>query len=170
MYRLKEFSFSLGLKITQSNKCIFVSHTKYIKDMLKKFEMEDCKPVSTSMVTGCKLIIEDESKEANQTLYGSMICNLLYVTYSRLDIMQVVGLVGRFQVAPKETHLQTVKRIRCMKGTLDFGLWYPIGKYFTLTTYMDANWAGSVDDRKSTSGRALFLGNSLVSWFNKKQS
>jgi hypothetical protein len=93
------------------------------------------------------------------------------VTTSRPDIMQEVGLVARFQVAPKETHVQEVKRIfRYLKGTLDFGLWYPTGKNFTLTTYTDADWAGSVDDRKSTSGGAFFLGNNLVSWLSKKQS
>jgi hypothetical protein len=53
---------------------------------------------------------------------------------------------------------------------LDFGLWYPKGEDFTLTTYTDADWAGSVDDRKSTSGGAFFLGNCLVSWLSKKQS
>jgi hypothetical protein len=77
--------------------------------MLKKFEMEDCKPVSTPMVTGCKLNKEDESKETDQSLYRSMIGNLLYVTTSRPDIMQEVGLVGIFQDAPKETHVQVVK-------------------------------------------------------------
>jgi hypothetical protein len=57
-----------------------------------------------------------------------------------------------------------------LKGTLDFGLWYSRSEYFTLTTYTDADWVGSVDDRKSTSGGAFFLGNSLVSWLSKKQS
>jgi hypothetical protein len=160
MSMLGELSFFLGLHISQTNKGIFISQTKYIKEMLKKFEMEDYKPVNTPMVTGCKLSKEDESKEANQTLYRSMIGNLLYVTTSRPYIMQAVGLVGRFQDAPKETHVQEVKRIfRYLKGTLDFGLWYPTGKYFTLTTYTDADWEGSVDDRKSTSGGAFFLGN-----------
>jgi hypothetical protein len=100
--------------------------------MLKKFGMEGCAPVSTPMVTGCKLRKEDESKEANQTLYRSMIGILLYVTDSRPDIMQEVGLVGRFQDAPKETHVQAVKKIfRYLKGTLDFGLWYPTCTKFT---------------------------------------
>jgi hypothetical protein len=67
MSMLGELSFFLGLQISQTNKGIFISQTKYIKEMLKKFEMEDCKPVSTPMVTGCKLSKEDESKEANQT-------------------------------------------------------------------------------------------------------
>jgi hypothetical protein len=85
---------------------------------------------------------DDESLEENQTLYRSMIENLLYVTPSRPDIMQAIGLVARFQSAPKETHVQTIKRIfRYLKGTLEFGLWYSRSKDFTLTTYIDVDWA-----------------------------
>jgi len=67
--------------------------------------------------------------------------------------------------------VRELKRIfRYLEGTLYFGLWYPIEKYFTLTTYIDADWEGSVDGIKSTSGGDFFLRNSLVSWFSKKQS
>jgi hypothetical protein len=143
----------------------------FLKIKLKKFRMEYCTPINTPMVTSCKLRKNDESLEANQTLYRSMIGSLLYVMPSSPDIMQAVGLVARFQEAPKETHVQAVKRIfEYLKGTLDFDLWYSRGEYFTLTTYTDANWAGSVDDRKRTSGGTLFLGNSLVSWLRKKHS
>jgi hypothetical protein len=101
----------------------------------------------------------------------SMIGNLLYVTTSRPNIMQAVGLVAQFQATPKETHVQAMKRIfKYLNGTLDFNLWYSRGKYFTLTTYMDVDWVGNVDDKKSTSGGAFFLGNGLVSWLRKKQS
>ena len=71
--------------------------------------MEDCKPMSTPMVIGCKLRKEDESKEVDQKLYISMIDNLLYVTTSRPDVVQAVGQVPRFQAAPKETHVLVVK-------------------------------------------------------------
>ena len=83
--------------------------------------MEDCKPMSTPMIISCKLNKEDESKEVDQRLYRSMIGSLLYVTTSRLDVMQAVGQVARFQAAPKETHIIAVKRIfRYIKGTMDF--------------------------------------------------
>ena len=157
------------LQLTQSNKGIFISQAKYMKEMLREFGMEDSKLVSTPMITRCKLSKEDESKEVNQTLYRSMIGNLLYVTTSRPDIVQVVGLVAWFQSAPKETDVQVVKMIfRYLKGTLYLGLWYPTGKEFTLTTYTNLNWASNVDDRKSTSGGGFFLGNNLVSWLSKK--
>ena len=138
--------------------------------MLKKFGMEDCKPVSTPMIIGCKLIKDDESKEVDQRLYRSMIGSLLYVTASRPDVMQAIGQVARFQATPKETHVLAVKRIfRYLKGTIDFGIWYPKGNDLTLVSYTDADWAGNIDDRKSTSGEAFYLGDCLVSWLSKKQ-
>ena len=100
-----------------------------------------------------------------------MIGSLLYLTGTRPDIMHVVGIVGRFQANPKETHLQAVKRIfKYLQGTQNYGLWYPRDTDLTLHAYTDADWAGSMDDRKSTSGGAFFMGSRLVSWFSKKQS
>jgi len=85
--------------------------------------------------------------------------------------MHAVGIVGRFQANPKEAHLQAVKRIfKYLQGTQNYGLWYPRDIYLTFHAYTNADWAGSVDDRKSTSGGAFFMGSRLVSWFNKKQS
>ena len=78
--------------------------------MLKKFKMEDCKPVLTPMVTGCKLSIEDSSKDVDQELYRSMIGSLLYVTASRPDVMQAVEQVTRFQATPKESPIIAVKK------------------------------------------------------------
>jgi hypothetical protein len=84
--------------------------------------------------------------------------------------MQVVGLVARFQAAPNETHVQVVKSIfKCLKGTLDFGLRYSRHEYFTLTTYTDVDWAGSVDDKKSTSGGRYILGSMhiIFIWYSR---
>eukprot|EP00253_Pinus_taeda_P013491 PITA_13491 len=121
--------------------------------MLKKYGMEDAKPVCTPMVTGCSLSANDESAAVHQPTYRSMIGSLLYLTGTRPDIMHAVGIVGRFQANPKETHLQAVKRIfKYLQGTQNYGLWYPTDTDLTLHAYTDADWAGSVDDRKSTSG------------------
>jgi hypothetical protein len=94
--------------------------------------------------------------EEDKKLYKSMIGNLLYVKTSRLDVMQEVGIVARFQSAPKESHVQEVKRsFRYMKGTLDYGLWYPKGEDFTLKTYIYVEWEGYVDDRKKNKWRFI---------------
>ncbi|XP_050215239.1 secreted RxLR effector protein 161-like [Mercurialis annua] len=99
-----------------------------------------------------------------------MIGSLLYLTASRPDIMFSVCLCARFQSCPKESHYFHVKRIfKYLMGTQHLGLWYPRNNSFDLVSYSDADYAGSVIDRKSTSGTCQFLGNCLVSWHSKKQ-
>lgn len=84
--------------------------------------------------------------------------------------MHVVCMAARYQVDLKESHVTVAKRIfKYLKGTMDYGLWYPRNDDFMLCSYTDADWAGDVDDRKSTSGGAFFLGKKLVSWASKKQ-
>jgi len=98
-----------------------------------------------------------------------MIGSLLYLIATRSDILQAMCMVARFQVSPKETHVTAVKWIfRYLKGTMDYGLWYPKGKDFTVIAFSDAYWVGCVDDRKSTSGGAFYLGDNLVGWHSKK--
>jgi hypothetical protein len=86
MSMLGELSFFLGLQVTQSEKGIFISQTKYIKEMLNKFQMEDSKHVSTPMVTGCKLSLDDDSPKVDQTMYRSMIRSLLCSIQHQLDL------------------------------------------------------------------------------------
>jgi hypothetical protein len=73
MSLLGELSFFLGLQIRQRNQGIFISQTKYIIEMLKRFGMEDCKPVITPMQTSCKLSKDDDSKSTDHRQYRSMI-------------------------------------------------------------------------------------------------
>jgi hypothetical protein len=84
---LGELSFFLGLQICQINQGIFISQTNYIIELLKRFIMEDSKPVITPMQTSCKLRKDDDSKSTYQRQYRSMIDSLLYVTTSRPDVM-----------------------------------------------------------------------------------
>ena len=115
------------------------------------------------MIKAHKLSKNDDSIEVNQTLYRSFIGKLQYVVHSRLDIALSVGIVPRFFANPRENHLMAVKRImRYLKGIEEFGLYYKKNEKFDLRAYTDADWGGNIDDRKSTSGGALFLGKRLV--------
>ena len=87
MSMLGELTFFLGLQFYQIDKGIFISQTKYIKYMLKIFNMEYSNLVSTPMITCCKLSKYDESLEVDHTMYRSMIGILLYVTTTRPDVM-----------------------------------------------------------------------------------
>jgi hypothetical protein len=96
MSMIGELSYFLGLQVKQSSAGIFISQENHLKEMLKKFQMEDSSTVSTPMVVGCKMSKYDISPDVDQRTYRSMIGSLLYITASRPDIMQVVGMVGRF--------------------------------------------------------------------------
>lgn len=126
--------------------------------------MEDSKPVCTPMVIGCSLNSNDGSAPIHQPTYRSMTSSLLYLTGTQPDIMHAMGIVGRFQANPKESHLKSMKRIfKYLQGTKNFGLWYPRDTDLTLHAYIDVDSAGSVDDRKSTSGGEFCMGSRLVS-------
>ena len=170
MSMIGELSFFLGLRIIQSSEGLFLSQEKYLKETLKKFQMEDSSPVGTPMFIGCKLSKDDPSPDVDQRTYRSMIGSLLYIKTSHLDIMQVVGMVGRFQYDPTQSYLVDVQRIfKYLKGTMTYGLWYPRNHNLQLTAYSDADWENCLDERKSTSGDAFFLGDFLVAWLSKKQ-
>ena len=122
------------------------------------------------MSSSTKLNVDSSRVEVSSTLYRSIIGSLLYLTTSRPDIAFSVGVCARYQVALKESHLTTVKRIiRYINGTPNYGLWYSKDSNACLAGYSDADWAGSVDNRKSTSRSCFYLGNNLVSWMSKKK-
>eukprot|EP00253_Pinus_taeda_P013863 PITA_13863 len=147
MSMIVELSYFLGLQVSQTTVGMFISQAKYLKDMLKRYGMADCAPMSTPMTTDCKLSKDDDSPSIDETHYRSIIGALVYLTATRSDIMQVVGKVRRFQSAPKQSHLLAVKRILIyLKGTPDFGLWYPKRSTLTVTAYTNVDWAGSVDN------------------------
>ncbi|XP_019236708.1 PREDICTED: uncharacterized protein LOC109216943 [Nicotiana attenuata] len=96
---------------------------------------------------------------------------LLYLTARRSDIVFRVGLHARFQSNLEESHLKAAKRIlRYFKGTQNLVLYYPSSDNFNLIDYADADYAGYLVDKKSTSGMAHFLGSYFISWGSRKQN
>ncbi|GKB11372.1 retrovirus-related pol polyprotein from transposon TNT 1-94 [Tanacetum coccineum] len=152
MSMMGELNFFLGLQIKQMEDGIFFNQSKYIKEMLKKFGLEESKPMKTPMSSDTKLTKDKECESVDSTKYRGMIGSLLYLMASRPDIMFSVCLCARFQEAPKTSHLEVVKHIfRYIKGTTHLGLWYPKGTVIEIVVYADSNHAGDYVDRKSTS-------------------
>jgi hypothetical protein len=171
MSMMGESKFFLGFQIKQLKDGTFISQTKYTNDMLKKFDMNNAKPIKTPMPSNGHLDLNEEGKSIDQKVYRSMIGSLLYLCASRPDIMLSVCMCARFQANPKECHLMVVKRIfRYLVHTPNLGLWYPNDSTFDLPGYSDLDYAGCKVDRKSTSRTCQFLGRSLVSWSSKKQN
>ncbi|GJT14448.1 retrovirus-related pol polyprotein from transposon TNT 1-94 [Tanacetum coccineum] len=126
--------------------------------------------IGTPMATKSKLDADLSGEPVDQTDYHSKIGSLMYLTSSRPDMVQALFNCVRYQARSTEKHLKEVKRIfRYIRGTINMVLWYPKDSGFELTAFSDADHAGCIDTRKSTSGGIQFLGDKLVSWMSKKQ-
>ena len=159
-----ELTHFLGLQIRQQDSGIFLSQSKYAKNLVKKFGLESASFVRTSISPNFKLTVDLLGKSVDPSLYRSMISSLLYLTTSRPDISYSVGVCGRYQANPKESHMTSLKRIiKYVKTTAEFGVWYSKDTSDVLVGYSDANWAGNADDRKSISRGCFYMGNNLVS-------
>nr|GEU40562.1 uncharacterized mitochondrial protein AtMg00810-like [Tanacetum cinerariifolium] len=129
------------------------------------------KQTSTPIETHNSLAKDEVATDVDVHLYRSMIGSLMYLMASRPDIMFAVCACSRFQVTPKLSHLQAVKRIfRYLKGQPKMGLWYPRDSPFDLESYSNSDYARANLDRKSTTGGCQFLGRILISWQCKKQT
>src|ERR1044072_8310952 len=166
-----ESNYFLGLQVKQMDDSTFVSQSKYAKGIVKNFGLDNASHKRTPAATHVKLTRDEKGKDVDQSLYRSMIGRLMYLTASIPDITFVVVVCARYQAQPKASHLIQVKRIiKYINGTTDYGILYTHDTSSSLAGYCDADWAGSVDDRKCTSGGCFFLGINLVSWFSKKQN
>lgn len=132
--------------------------------------MEECKPVATPMSVNEKLSKNDGAAKVIETLYRKIVGSLVYLTSIRPDIMYALSIVLRFMREPSKLHYVAFKRIlKYVKGTKYFGVLYHKNKDSELVGYTDSDWAGSLDDRKSTSGYGFFIGKNIISWSSKKQ-
>ncbi|KAJ8641623.1 hypothetical protein MRB53_018317 [Persea americana] len=170
MSDLGKMTFFLGMEVKQTQNEIFICQHKYAKEILKKFNMEECKPKATPMNQKEKFCKEDGAAKVDERLYRTLIGCLMYLTATRPDIMNAVSILSRYMHSASEIHFQAAKRIvRYIKGTVDYGLRFCQVKSFTLHGYSDSDWAGCVDDMRSTSGYCFSFGSAIFSWCSKKQ-
>ncbi|GJY51983.1 hypothetical protein Tco_0442830 [Tanacetum coccineum] len=158
------------LQVSQNPRGIFINQSKFALEILKKFVMDSCDPVDTPMVDRLKLDEDPLGIPVDQTRFRSMVGSLMYLTANRPDLVFDVCMCARYQASPTKKHLEALKRVfRYLRGTINWGLWYPKDTSMALTAYADADHACCQDTRRSTSGSAQFLGDKLVSWSSKKQ-
>ncbi|GAA0166120.1 transmembrane signal receptor [Lithospermum erythrorhizon] len=162
MTDLGELHHFLGINVQKSKEGIFISQEKYAAELLEKFNMKNSNPVSTPCVTCLKLSKNGEGKLVDQTLFRSLVRNLMYLTATRPDIMYAVSLISRFMEKPYSSHWEAAKRIlRYIKGTIDYGIFYKTRVPVQLVGYTDSDFGGSIDDSRSTSGYAFSLGSGI---------
>ena len=129
------------------------------------------KESKTPMSTTFKLCKDDNGVKVDEKLYRAMIGSLPYLTASRPDICYIVGVCSRYQASPCVSHLNALKQIiKYVNGMVNLGLFYTKDTNTSLAGFCDADSAGSLHDKRSTSGGCFFLGNNMVSWHSKKQN
>lgn len=172
---LGELNYLLGVTVKQdrSNNSIWIGQPTYTSNLLDRFGMLESKAVATP-VSSTKLIQATEGDELiDKELYQSAIGSLQYLsTMTRPDIAFALSNVAMFNSKPTKEHWIAVKRIfRYLNGIWMFGLLYKrLPKEQECIRYSDSDWAGNLDDRKSTSGYVFTVGGGAISWKSKKQS
>jgi histone deacetylase 1/2 len=169
---LGELHYFLGMEVNKVRDGIILSQDKYALDLLKKVNMASCKPVSTPLSTSEKLSAFEGNLlgPRDATNYRSIVGALQYLTLTRPDLSFPVNKVCQYLHAPTDVHWSAVKRIlRYVKSNTKIGLKISKCASMLISGFSDADWAGSIDDRRFTGGFAIFLGSNLVSWSARKQ-
>lgn len=170
MSDLGRMRYFLGIEVLQRDDGIYICQRKYAMEVLRRFGMEESNSVLNPIVPGFRICKDKEGVKVDATFFKQVVGSLMYLTATRPDLMFVVSLISRYMEQPTELHLQTAKRVlRYLKGTIDFGIFYKKGGSADLVGYADSDYAGDLEDRKSTSGYVFLMGSAAVSWSSKKQ-
>nr|AAS79742.1 hypothetical protein [Oryza sativa Japonica Group] len=145
--------YFLGIEIARSSKGIVLSQWKYVLDLLTDTEMLGCRP-STSPIDRNHQLCSQSGDPVDKEAYQRLVRRLIYLCHIRHDISYAVSVVSRYMHDPRTGHLDVVHRIlRYLKGTPGKGLWFRKNGHLNMEGYCDADWASSMDDRRSTSSK-----------------
>ena len=175
MSDLGQLKYFLGVKVDQNvkNGTIFLSQSAYAERLINKFGMSEANPVKTPIEPNFKFdAVNDDNRLSDPVEYQSVIGSLLYLaTKTRPDICFAVGKLARYCSNPSKVHWLAAKGvIRYLKGTVNYGLLYSRSEAGTCVGFSDADWAGDLTDRKSTSGYTFQMSGASVSWLSSKQT
>lgn len=171
MSDMGKLTYYLGIEVEQGKDYIELKQSAYAKKILERAGLNECKPVSYPMDSKLQLCKDEHGKLVNSTEFKSLVGGLRYLVHTRPDIAYAVGVVSRYMERPTTMHLNAVKRIiRYIRGTIDFGLVYLKGQGdYLLSGFSDSDLADNLDERRSTTGVAFYLNDSLVTWISQKQ-
>lgn len=170
---LGDLHFFLGIEVRKVNDGLILNQAKYAQDVLARVGMTDCRGAPTPLSSSEKITAHegDLLGPDDSTKYRSVVGALQYLTLTRPDISYAVNKVCQYLHAPTTVHWTAAKRImRYIKHTVGVGLTFMKSGSTLVSAFSDADWAGCVDDRRSTGGFAVFFGPNLISWSAKKQA
>ena len=177
IFKIRELDANLfvGIEITRNRSVgtLKVSQRLMASELVSKYGMSDAKVKSTPMSTSVKLVKgnADDALDTQTCGYCELVGSLLYLTVcTRPDIAQAVGALTRYMAYPSEVHWSAAKTVlRYLSGTLDFGITFSKGDTTELVGYADADFAGDIDTRRSTTGYVFLLNGGVISWSSRLQ-
>ena len=170
MSDLGKMMYFLRLEILQGNNGIFLCQQKYAPDVLERFQTADCNSVHNPIIPETKLMKDPMGEPLVDTLYKQLVSSLKYLTSTRPNLMFGVNLLSRYMAHPSPLHLQDAKRVlRYVKGTLTFSVFYFKEKNHQPLGFSNSDYAGDVEDCKSTYGFVFLFSSRVVSWSSHKQ-
>jgi len=170
MKQLGNLKYFLGIEVARSKHGIFLCQRKYTIDLLSETGLLRSKPIDTLIEQNHKLFQCLNSGNIDKGRYQRLVGKLIYLSHTRPDITYAVNDVSQFMHDPRKFHMDIVERIlRYLKSTPGKGILFSNNGNLNVEGYNDADWAGSKDDRRSTSRYSTFVGGNLVTWRSKKQ-
>jgi Reverse transcriptase (RNA-dependent DNA polymerase) len=166
---LRQFKYFFEIEVARGVEGIVLSQRKYALDLLKETSMLGCKPAVAPINQKTKLGAEI-GEPVDREWYQRLVCRLIYLSHTRPDISFAVSVVNRY-MHDLRGHMNVVYQIlRYLKSAPGKGLIFRKNGHLNIESYYDFDWASYVDDKRSTSGYCMFIGDNLVSWKSKKQS
>jgi hypothetical protein len=177
-------NFILGMEIKRDRKRrkLWLNQRKYVETILQRFNMQECKPVKVPIPVGVKLSVDqcpkthEEEEDMSHVPYASAVGSLMYaMVCTRPNIAHAVGVLSRYMSKPGKEHWTAVKRaFRYLRGTASYGLCYEgrpgLDRVVDIHGFVDADWAGDLDRRRSTRGYVFNLFGGEISWMSKRQA
>lgn len=161
----------LGMNVTKYNNVTVLDQHDYIKRLLERYNMSECKPVSTPLPVNYKLEKSNKHLDDNVYQYRQLLGSLMFLSVcTRPDISYACSQLSQFSTCFDESHWRTAKRVlRYLAGTINYGLYFEKDKNFEINAFADADWANDITDRKSYTGFVVKLGNCVINWEARKQ-
>jgi hypothetical protein len=184
MKDLDASNFILGMEIKRDwkKRKLWLNQRKYVETILQRFNMQECTSVKVPIPVGVKLFADqcpkrhEEEEEMYHVPYACAVGSLMYaMVCTRLDISHAMGVFSRYMSKPRKEHWTTIKRVfRYLRGTASYGLCYQgrsgLDRVVDTHGFVDVDWVGDLDHRRSTSGCVFNLFGGTISWMSKIQA